>query len=168
MPPGGRRRAARPEVRAAGADAAPCSAQELSATSDAAAKLLSMPVKPTFRDRAQVQRMSRRAFRRRFGRIEHETLEFKASANHLHESVVAMAMTRGGTILVGVADGGEITGHAIDQPALDRVADVAHETGVELRPRRLLAGGRAVLAIEVPPVPHRLVTTPDGRLLRRL
>lgn len=43
--------------------------------------------------------MSERAFWRRYGRLEHERLEFKASVRHLAESVVAMAMTSGGTIL---------------------------------------------------------------------
>ena len=55
-------------------------------------------------------RTSERAFWRRYGRIEHERLEFKASARNLGESVVAMAMTLGGTILVGVGEDGSVQG----------------------------------------------------------
>ena len=112
--------------------------------------------------------MSRRAFWRRYGRLEHERLEFKASVNHIGEAVVAMAMTSGGTILVGVSEGPALSGCRIDQRSLDRIADVAHETQVELRVRRLLVAGAAIIAIEVPPVAPRVVTTTDGRMLHRV
>ena len=112
--------------------------------------------------------MSRRAFWRRYGRLEHERLEFKASVNHIGEAVVAMAMTRGGTILVGVSEGPALTGCTVDQRALDRIADVAHETQVALRVRRLQVSGAAIIAIEVPPVAPRVVTTTDGRMLHRV
>jgi ATP-dependent DNA helicase RecG len=112
--------------------------------------------------------MSRRSFWRRFGRIEHERLEFKSSANHLCESVVAMAMTDGGTILIGVGDDRRVTGHPPEQRSLDRIAAVAHETQVELRVERLRVGRARVLAVTVPALLPRVVTTPDGRLLRRV
>jgi ATP-dependent DNA helicase RecG len=115
-----------------------------------------------------MERMSRRAFWRRFGRLEHERLEFKSSVNHIGEPVAAMAMTSGGTILVGVSDGPALAGCAIDQRSLDRIADVAHETQVDLRIRRLEVAGATILAIDVPPVAPRVVTTTDGRLLRRV
>ena len=114
------------------------------------------------------RRMSRRAFWRRFGRVEHERLEFKLSGNHLAESVVAMAMTCGGTILVGVSDEPALVGHAVDQAALDRITLVAHETQVDLEVTCLGVGRTNVIAIAVPAVAGRIVTTPDGRLLRRL
>ena len=38
------------------------------------------------------------AFWRRFGRVEHESLEFKASANNLREVIPAMAMTQAASI----------------------------------------------------------------------
>ena len=114
------------------------------------------------------KRMTRRAFWRRYGRLEHERLEYKASANHLCESVVAMAMTEGGTILVGVSDDRRLTGHSAEQRSLDRIADVAHETPGDLRVERLLVGGAVVLAVTVPAVRPRIVTTPDGRMLRRV
>lgn len=133
-----------------------------------AAKLLSMPTLRIHPAKHRCRRMTRRAFWRRFGRVEHEELEFKASANHLTESVAAMAMTRGGTILVGVSDDRRLVGHAISQVSLDRITLVAHETQVDLTIRCLLVGGGHVVAITVPAIEDRVVTTPDGRLLRRL
>jgi ATP-dependent DNA helicase RecG len=112
--------------------------------------------------------MSRRRFWRRFGRIEHERLEFKRSPVALQESVVAMSMNAGGVILVGVADDRTLTGCALDQAALDRIAFVAHETGVAVELRALAVAGTPVLMIRVPRVGDRVVTTSDGRILRRL
>ena len=45
---------------------------------------------------------------------------------------------------------------------------MAHETQVDLRIRRLDVAGVAILAIEVPPVAPRVVTTTDGRMLQRV
>ena len=118
--------------------------------------------------RLRRRRLTRRAFWRRYGRLEHERLEFKSSANHICESVVAMAMTSGGTILVGVADDRSIVGHPVEQRSLDRIAAVAHETHVDVAVELLDVAGKAVLAVTVPAVAPRVVTTPDGRLLRRL
>lgn len=112
--------------------------------------------------------MSKRAFWRRFGRLEHERLEFKASVNHIGEPVVAMAMTSGGTILVGVSEGPVVSGCTTDQRAFDRIADIAHETQVDLAIRCIEVAGLTVIAIDVPPVAPRVVTTADGRLLRRV
>jgi predicted HTH transcriptional regulator len=118
--------------------------------------------------RFRCRRLSRRAFWRRFGRIEHERLEFKSSANHLRESIVAMAMTAGGTILVGVSDDRALTGGAVTQRTLDQIAAAAQETDVELGVTALSVGGATVLVVSVPDVWPRVVTTPDGRLLRRV
>ncbi|MGH2967874.1 MAG: AlbA family DNA-binding domain-containing protein [Solirubrobacteraceae bacterium] len=118
--------------------------------------------------RLHCERMSGRSFWRRFGRFEHERLEFKSSVNHLCESVVAMAMTDGGTILIGVSDDRRLTGHPIEQRALDRIAGVANETQVDLGVRSLSVSGAPVLAVTVPAVRPRVVTTPDGRMLRRV
>ncbi len=112
--------------------------------------------------------MSERAFWRRYGPVEHERLEFKASVRHLGETVVAMAMTRGGTILVGVGHDGRVPGCRVDQEMLDRVATLSDEVQVDLRTDRLAVGHATVLAITVPAVAPRVVTTPDGRLLRRV
>jgi ATP-dependent DNA helicase RecG len=112
--------------------------------------------------------LSRRAFWRRFGRIEHEQLEFKRSANHVQESVAAMAMARGGTILIGVTDDRRIVGCEPVQPALDRLTMVAYETDVELEVRLLRVARVLVAMVLVPAIEDRVVTTPDGRVLRRL
>lgn len=87
---------------------------------------------------------------------------------HITESVVAMAMTDGGTILVGVADDRTIRGHPVEQRSLDRIAAIAHETHVDVAVELLEVAGTPVLAITVPAVAPRVVTTPDGRLLRRV
>jgi predicted HTH transcriptional regulator len=112
--------------------------------------------------------MTRRAFWRRYGHLEHERLEFKRSAQHLQESVVAMAMSFGGVVIVGVTDDRRLVGCAHDQATLDRIAHVAHETQVELAVRPLLVARVPLVAVVVPPVADRIVTTPDGRILRRL
>jgi predicted HTH transcriptional regulator len=113
-------------------------------------------------------RIGVRAFWRRFGRLEHERLEFKRSALHLQETVVAMAMSFGGVVIVGVTDDRRLAGCEADQGTLDRIAAIAHETGVELAVRPLVVGRTPLLAVLVPRVPDRIVTTADGRILRRL
>jgi ATP-dependent DNA helicase RecG len=139
----------------------------MSDPSGAGAKLLSMTGsnQPW---QGRTSRVSKRAFRRRYGTIEHERLEFKSSVNHLCECVVAMAMTAGGVILVGVGDDGSVTGCRLDQPTLDRVAAVADDVQVDLLVEAIEVGRTAVLVITVPAVAPRVVTTPDGRLLRRM
>jgi ATP-dependent DNA helicase RecG len=134
----------------------------------ASANLLSMSPLSVPRLALAAERMSRRAFWRRFGRLEHERLEFKRSPANLQESVVAMSMNAGGVILVGVGDDRSIPGCALDQAALDRIAFVAHETGVPVRLRTLHVSGTPVVMLAVPPVTDRVVTTSDGRILRRL
>ena len=114
------------------------------------------------------RRLSARAFWRRYGRLEHERLEFKRSAQRVHESVVAMAMAGGGTIVLGVADDRRLVGCAPDQATLDRIALVAHETQVDVAVRPLRVGRAPLTLIVVPAVRDRIVTTPDGRILRRL
>jgi ATP-dependent DNA helicase RecG len=116
----------------------------------------------------QVLRLSPRRFWRRFGRLEHVGLEFKASALRLQETVAAMAMTEGGAILIGVTDGRALAGARLDQATLDRLALVAYETDVALEVDELHVGGTPVVLVRVPAVRDRLVTTSDGRLLRRV
>jgi ATP-dependent DNA helicase RecG len=140
----------------------------MSGPSAATANLLSMKRSPIPRLVLAPERMSRRRFWRRFGRLEHERLEFKTSAVSLQESVVAMSMNAGGVILVGVSDDRRLTGCALDQAALDRIAFVAHETAVPVEVRRLDVAGTPIVMIAVPAVGDRVVTTSDGRILRRL
>jgi ATP-dependent DNA helicase RecG len=133
-----------------------------------AAKLLSMMPLPARHAARPTQSLSRRGFWRRFGRLEHERLEFKRSPNHVQESIVAMAMSRGGTILIGVSDERRLVGCPLDQCTLDRLAAIAHETEVELDVRELRVGRVPLTMVLVPAVRDRIVTTPDGRVLRRL
>ena len=114
------------------------------------------------------KQMTARAFWRRYGRLEHERLEFKRSAQHLQDSVVAMAMAGGGTVLIGVADDRRLVGCVLDQATLDRIGLVAHETQVDLDVRGLRVAGTPLVAVAVPSVAGRIVTTSDGRILRRL
>ena len=108
------------------------------------------------------------AFWARFGRVEHERLEFKASAYKLREVVPAMAMTRGGEIVLGVGDDRRLLGCALDQRVFDAISRRAQEAGVDVRIDPLVVGGVQLTLVTVPRVAGRLVTTADGRVLRRV
>jgi hypothetical protein len=109
-----------------------------------------------------------RRFWRIVGRVEHEALDFKRSAHHLREAIPAMAMSRGGVIVLGVSDDRRLVGRPLDQETLDRVMSVAHESGVDVRVRSIRVGRVPLTLVLVPAVHDRIVTTPDGRLLRRI
>lgn len=128
---------------------------------------MSMMALPARTDR-RVTSLTQRGFWRRFGRLEHERLEFKRSPIHVQESIVAMAMSCGGTILIGVSDDRRLVGCRLDQCTLDRLAAVAHETEVELEVHELRVARVPVTMVVVPAVRDRIVTTSDGRVLRRL
>lgn len=102
------------------------------------------------------------------GPLEHEGLEFKTSANHLTDTMAAMAMTHGGLMLLGVADDRDLVGCELTQRVLDKVMKAAHECAVEVQLKELAVDGTAITAIAIPEVRGRIVTTPDGRLLRRV
>lgn len=104
----------------------------------------------------------------RFGAIEHERLEFKASPNHLREVIPAMAMTAGGRIVLGVTDERRLTGWALDQRTLDTVMRRAQEAAVDVDVQPLVVAGVPLTVVTVPRVTDRIVTTSDGRLLRRV
>ena len=108
------------------------------------------------------------SFWTRFGRVEHEALEFKVSPNNLREVIPAMAMTRGGAIVLGVTDERTLRGCALDQRTLDAVMRRAQEAGVDVRVEPLLVGRVPLTVVHVPRVTGRIVTTTDGRLLRRV
>lgn len=102
------------------------------------------------------------------GRDEHEQLDFKKQTGRsLNELFPAMAMTDGGLVALGISDDRRIVGLTLDQKLRDTIADAVHETGVEVRYRQISIDGVAVVLIAVPMVTKRIVTTPDGRLLRR-
>lgn len=109
-----------------------------------------------------------RAFWRLVGRLEHETLEFKRSAHHVRDPIPAMAMSAGGAIVLGVTDERELVGRPLDQDTLDRITAAACECGVEVGVREITVGRVPLTIVLVPAVHDRIVTTPDGRLLRRI
>lgn len=115
-----------------------------------------------------ITRLHEPAFWARFGRVEHEALEFKASANNLREVIPAMAMTAGGQIVLGVSDDRRLTGCPLDQAALDAIMRRAQECGVDVGVEPLMVGSVPVTVVSVPHVVDRVVTTSDGRLLRRV
>jgi ATP-dependent DNA helicase RecG len=108
------------------------------------------------------------AFWARFGRVEHEALEFKASANNLREVIPAMAMTRGGHIVLGVTDERRLCGCRLDQQVLDSIMRRAQDARVDVRVDPLVVGGVPLTLVTVPRVAGRIVTTADGRVLRRV
>jgi ATP-dependent DNA helicase RecG len=108
------------------------------------------------------------AFWARFGRVEHERLEFKASANNLREVIPAMAMTRGGHVVLGVTDERRVAGCRLDQRTLDAIMRRAQDCGVDVEVETLVVAGRPLTVVRVPEVADRIVTTSDGRLLRRV
>ena len=114
-------------------------------------------------------------FWRLFGRLEHERLDFKRGVpSDVRDAIPAMAMTDGGLIVHGVADDRSITGCPLSQNTQDRITRFAAECGVDVRLREIAIESAStsepqLLTIcAVPEVRGRIVTTPDGRLLRRL
>ena len=113
--------------------------------------------------------LSPRAFWDLFGTIEHEELDFKRGvADSILETIPAMAMTSGGIIVHGVTDDREIVGCPRSQNTVDRITQRAHECGVEVRIQSIIVGGKELTLTIVPEVRGRVVTTPDGRLVRRV
>jgi ATP-dependent DNA helicase RecG len=103
-----------------------------------------------------------------FGRVEHEALEFKASANNLREVIPAMAMTRGGQVVLGVSDDRRLVGCPLSQRVFDAVMRRSQEARVDVRVDPLVVGSVPLTVVTVPRVAGRIVTTADGRLLRRV
>ena len=103
-----------------------------------------------------------------FGAVEYEQLDFKESANHLKEVIPAMAMTLGGIVVCGVSDDRRILGCPLDQKTLDRIMRAAHDAGVEVQTRSIGVNGRELTLVAIPEIRDRIVTTADGRLLRRI
>lgn len=102
------------------------------------------------------------------GELEYEQLEFKTSAtSRLTDPMASMAMTDGGLIVLGVVDDRKITGCPLDQSTLDTVMRAANVVGVEIQLREVTVGRAKLTVVAVPETRGRIVTTPDGRLLRR-
>lgn len=101
------------------------------------------------------------------GRSEHESLDFKLRPDGLPETIAAMAMTSGGLVLLGVADDRSIRGCALDQETRDRITEAAHQCGVAVDVKEVALPHARITAVGVPEITQRIVTTPNGRLLRR-
>ena len=124
--------------------------------------------------------LAEEAFWDLFGRREHERLDFKRGVpSDIRNTIPAMAMTDGGLIVHGVADDREIAGCPLSQNTQDRITRIAAECGVDVQLREIAIATAAqdgqatpepkLLTIcAVPEVRGRIVTTPDGRLLRRV
>ncbi len=109
------------------------------------------------------------AFWHLFGRREHEQLDFKRGVpTDIRDAIAAMAMTHGGLIVHGVDDRRNILGCPLSQNTQDRITRIAAECGVDVQLREIAVGGKALTVCAVPEVRGRIVTTPDGRLLRRV
>ncbi|MYJ80700.1 MAG: hypothetical protein F4046_02615 [Acidimicrobiaceae bacterium] len=115
------------------------------------------------------ERLSEDDFWGLFGRVEHQTLDFKRGVpEDILKTIPAMAMTDGGLIVHGVSPDLTITGCPLSQNTLDRIMRFANECDVEVRVRSVLVGESEITVTEVPEIRGRVVTTPDGRLLRRV
>jgi ATP-dependent DNA helicase RecG len=103
-----------------------------------------------------------------FGDMEYERLDFKESASYLKDIIPAMAMTLGGIVICGISDTRRIVGCPLGQKTLDRVARAGHETGVDVQAQAVVVDGQELTIVAIPEVRDRIVTTTDGRLLRRV
>lgn len=102
------------------------------------------------------------------GKLEHEQLEFKRQLRDLGPVIAAMAMTMGGIVILGLTDERSFHGAALDQKALDTIRRTSAAIGVEVEVTELLTDRGPLVVIGVPEIRGRIVTTTDGRLLRRI
>ena len=115
------------------------------------------------------RRLSPDAFWDLFGRLEHAELDFKRGVPaDVRDTIAAMAMTRGGLIVHGVDDRRTFVGCPLSQNTQDRITRIAGECGVDVQLLALSVGEIELTICAVPEVRGRIVTTPDGRLLRRV
>ena len=104
-----------------------------------------------------------------FGHLEHEQLDFKRGVpTDVRDTIAAMAMTHGGLIVHGVDDRRNVVGRPLSQNTQDRITRIASECGVDVQVREIVVGEVKLTICAVPEVRGRIVTTPDGRLLRRV
>ncbi len=104
-----------------------------------------------------------------FGRREHGALDFKRGVSRgLLDAIPAMAMTDGGLIVLGVADDRSIVGCPLSQQVRDRITRFAAECDVDIQMKAVQVDGLELTLNLVPQVRGRIVTTPSGRLLRRV
>ena len=103
------------------------------------------------------------------GTVEHEQLDFKRGVpTNIRDTISAMAMTHGGLIVHGVDDRRSMIGCPLSQNTQDRITRIASECGVDVQVRTVVVERQELTITAVPEVRGRIVTTPDGRLLRRV
>ena len=103
------------------------------------------------------------------GHLEHEQLDFKRGVpTDVRDTIAAMSMTHGGLIVHGVDDRRNLVGCPLSQNTQDRITRIASECGVDVQVREITVGELKLTICAVPEVRGRIVTTPDGRLLRRV
>lgn len=104
---------------------------------------------------------------------ESETVEFKQSTGETREiveTVGAFANTRGGTILVGITNAGEVHGVTIGKGTLEALTNTIHQhTDPKVFPSLTVAdiSGKAVLVLQVDESPIKPVLV-QGRGLKRV
>lgn len=114
-------------------------------------------------------RLSEGELWRLLGRVEHTQLDFKRGVpTDVRDTIAAMAMTHGGLVIHGIDDQRQIVGCPLSQNTQDRITRVAMECGVDVRLRAIAVGNTELTVTAIPEVRGRIVTTPDGRLLRRV
>ena len=115
------------------------------------------------------QQLSPKEFWDLFGHLEHAGLDFKRGVPaDIRDTIAAMAMTHGGLIVHGVDDRRALVGCPLSQNTQDRITRIATECGVDVQLRPIVVGDVELTICAVPEVRGRIVTTPDGRLLRRV
>ena len=99
---------------------------------------------------------------------ESETIEFKRQwTDKALEDLSAFANTRGGTLLIGVRNDGEIVGTRADDREIQRIANlIASHLGIIPSIRVVEMQGRPVVEIRVDPAPG--LVPYGGRYLRRV
>ena len=104
-----------------------------------------------------------------FGTVEHERLGFEPSiTDSLCEAIPAMATTGGGVLVCGVDAEHRIVGCPLTPSAMSRIFSYADECDIAVNVRAVTVASREITFVEVPEAGDRIVTTPDGRLLRRV
>ena len=108
------------------------------------------------------------AFWQLLGRIEHEQLDFKVKPNKdMTTEIAAMSMTDGGLLVLGISNKREIVGCPASQRTLDLITKAGHSCTVDLQAKEVRVGDVPVTFVAIHEVRGRIVTTPDGRLMRR-
>lgn len=103
------------------------------------------------------------------GTLETAQLDFKREPNQKFKDLIpAYAMTDGGLVVLGIDDDRSLYGCQLTQKIADTITRAGHDVGVEVQYRELKVDGSSVVVVAVPEERGRIVTTTDGRLLRRV